>query len=212
VYLSLDVIEMLIEIYPNAVNVTDTEGKLPSHTACLRGATSEVIQLLFDRLVGDEQHQNGLSISDNRGQLPIHYYARSENARAEVLQHLLELYPGGIRVVDTFDMLFLLTTLLTLSYLRSFASWLKQAAPYTVIQKCSDGRTPIQHAWNSRNRDVEVATHLLERQNEAVNAMKEASLRGCCQYAGESTKSCHSKRLELCKATSLTKYVVNLRL
>jgi hypothetical protein len=96
---------MLIEIYPNAVNVTDTEGKLPSHTACLRGATFAVIQLLFDRLVGDEQHQNGLSISDNRGQLPIHYYARSENARAEVLKHLLELYPGGIRVVDTFDML-----------------------------------------------------------------------------------------------------------
>jgi hypothetical protein len=57
---------MLIEIYPNAVNVTDTEGKLPSHTACLRGATFEVIQLLFDRLVGDEQHHNGLSIADNR--------------------------------------------------------------------------------------------------------------------------------------------------
>jgi hypothetical protein len=48
------------------VNVTDTEGKLPSHTACLRGATFEVIQLLFDGLVGDEQHHNGLSIADNR--------------------------------------------------------------------------------------------------------------------------------------------------
>ena len=91
---------MLIEAYPNAVNVTDTEGKLPLHTACLRGATFEVIQLLLDRFVGDEQHHNGLSIADNDGCLPIHYYARSQNARAEALQHLLKLYPGGIHVID----------------------------------------------------------------------------------------------------------------
>jgi hypothetical protein len=59
--------------------------------------------------------------------------------------------------------------------LKSFASWSKQAAPSTVIQKRTRGCTPYQLAWCSRNRDVEVEAYLLlEQQNEVANAMKEA--------------------------------------
>ena len=91
---------MLIEVYPNAVNVTDNDGALPLHWACYNGASLEVIQLLLDHYVGDEQHHNGLNIADNDRRLPIHYYAYSQNAKPETLRYLLELYPGGIHVVD----------------------------------------------------------------------------------------------------------------
>jgi hypothetical protein len=183
VYLSLEVIEVLIEAYPNAVNVTDTERNLPLHTACLRGATFEVIQLLLDRFVGDKQHHNGLRIADNNECLPIHYYARSQSARAKTLQHLLKLYPGGIHVLDgTAGRLPLhhARLLFLPSHTFEVIHLLVKSAPYTVIQKCSDGRIPIEHAWRLRHRNVEVETYLLERQNEAVNAIKEASLCGRC--------------------------------
>jgi hypothetical protein len=131
VYLSLEVIEVLIEAYPNAVNVTDTERNLPLHTACLRVATFEVIQLLLDRFVGDKQHHNGLSIADNNECLPIHYYARSQNARAKALQHLLKLYSGGIHVIDGTGRLplhhaRLLFLVLALPYLKLFTFWSNQ--------------------------------------------------------------------------------------
>jgi hypothetical protein len=70
----LEVVGMLIEIYPSAVNATDNYyGKIPLHTACTNGATVEVIiQLLLDQFTGDEQHCSGLNIAHNHGQLPIH--------------------------------------------------------------------------------------------------------------------------------------------
>jgi hypothetical protein len=58
---------VFIKAYPDAVNATDTDGKLPLHTACTYGPPLEIIQLLPDWFVGDEQHHNGLSIADNRG-------------------------------------------------------------------------------------------------------------------------------------------------
>jgi hypothetical protein len=43
-----------------------------------------------------------------------------------------------------------------------------------VLQRDQSGRAPYQLARNTRYRNAEVETLLLERQNEAVNAMKEA--------------------------------------
>jgi hypothetical protein len=104
----------------------------------------------------------------------ISMHARSQNARAEILQHLLELYPGGVHVVEEFGMLPLHYACDSHHPRLEIIRILAEAAPHTVIQKCTSGRTPIQHAWNSPKRDVEVKTYLIERQNEAVNAMKEA--------------------------------------
>ncbi len=44
-----------------------------------------------------------------------------------------------------------------------------------ILQRDQSGRAPYQLARNIRYRNAEVETFLLERQNEAVNAMKEAS-------------------------------------
>jgi ankyrin repeat protein len=158
----LEVIQVLIEAYPDAVNVTDTDGKLPLHTACTYGPTLEIIQLLLDRFVGDEQHHNGLSIADNRGQLPIHWYARSPNVRVEAARYLLELYPGGIHAADTVGCLPLHYACDSNPPRLEIIRLLVEANFYSVLQKDQRGRTPYQQALNNYSMTIEVETYLLE--------------------------------------------------
>ena len=173
----LKVVQMLIETYPNAVNVTDNHGKLPLHLACRNGAPLEVLQLLLNRFIGDEQHHNGLSVTDRDGYLPIHWYAFSENARPETLRYLLELYPGGVHVVvERSGKLPLHYACESNPPVLEIIRLLVEAAPYTVIQKRGDERTPLQCIRPGRGqlrRNVEVEMYLLERQNEVVDTIKE---------------------------------------
>jgi ankyrin repeat protein len=76
---SVEVVQFSIETYPNAVNVTETDEMLSVHLACAANASLEVIQLLLDRLDGNEQYHNRLSIADNQGRLPLHFYACTQS-------------------------------------------------------------------------------------------------------------------------------------
>jgi ankyrin repeat protein len=101
---SVEVVKFSIETYPNAVNVTDTDGMLSVHIACAANASLEVIQLSLIALMETNSITMDLALLITRG-LPLYFYARSQNASAEILQRLLELYPGGVHLVEEFGML-----------------------------------------------------------------------------------------------------------
>ena len=148
--------------------------------ACNNGAPLEVIQLLLDRFVGDERHHNGLNVADSLGRLPIHWYVHSQgNARPDTLQYLLDLNPAGIHVADRYGMLPLHHACDSKPPVLEIIRLLVEAAPHTVIQKSAKKITPLRYTRRRDRRgrprrNVEVETYLIDRQNEAVDAMKEA--------------------------------------
>ena len=96
----LQLIQYLIEPYPEAVNSTDNDGNLPLHIACLMAASRNVIQLALDRFTGDDRNHRRLSVVNNDGQVPLHCYAICQGADTDALQPLLDLYPEGIHATD----------------------------------------------------------------------------------------------------------------
>ena len=96
----LQLIQYLIELYPEAVNSTDNDGNLPLHIACLMAASRNVIQLALDRFTGDDRNHRGLSVVNNDGQVPLHCYVICDGADTDALQPLLDLYPEGIHATD----------------------------------------------------------------------------------------------------------------
>jgi hypothetical protein len=93
--------------------------------------------------------------------------------RAETLQLLLDLYPGGIHVIDGNGRLLLHQVCQSHFLMLQIISLLVEAAPSTVIEKSTRGCMPDQLAWSSCNRDIEVEAYLLEWQNKVANTMKE---------------------------------------
>ena len=64
---SLEVIQMLIRKYPEALKVRNNDGHLPLHIACAKNASLEVIQFLI------QQHPDALRKKDNDDNLPLHW-------------------------------------------------------------------------------------------------------------------------------------------
>lgn len=60
-------VQLLIDLYPEAVMVTDDVGMLPIHVACHRDWTRDIVQLLVNSHDGGEDGHNGLLVIDNRG-------------------------------------------------------------------------------------------------------------------------------------------------
>lgn len=173
-YQPANVLQYLIEQNPDAVSTQDDTGTLPIHYACTYYVVNEKIQLLLDCYQGPESHHGGLSIVNQDGRVPLHYYATIAEAETEMLEHLIELYPEGIHVADSNGMLPLhsacdnhrLATIRTLV----------DADPFTVIRQTPNGSTPYHLAWrmnhNTENgRDTE--EYLMEKQNEIVLLLKQ---------------------------------------
>lgn len=170
----VDMVRYFIETYPAAVSVTDERGNLPLHKACSAGVSHEVILLLLDCYNGEERHCNGLKVANADGRFPLHCYSSSQGTSDENLQHLLQLHPEGIHVQDRNGMLPLHNACSIARPVLGNIRLLVEAAPFNIVQKTRDGRTPYQLARGIRDRNAEVETYLVEKQNEVVAALKEA--------------------------------------
>lgn len=90
---SYDVIELLCNACPEAVDATDEDGWTPLHEACRFHAPLEVVQLLVER------NQKGLMTKDEYGKTPL-FVACMHTAPTEVVQFLVRRYPEGVRVKE----------------------------------------------------------------------------------------------------------------
>lgn len=86
---SVQVVEFLLEKYPEGAQSRNEWGRLPLHCAA-RKASTEVVQFLI------EIYSNAVHVTDNHGLLPLHW-ACSYGASLEVIQLLLAHFDGDER-------------------------------------------------------------------------------------------------------------------
>lgn len=63
---SLDIINMLIEVYPKVTEIEDNDGWLPLHVALIEKASPNIINMLFNTYPKATEKQT------NGGNLPLH--------------------------------------------------------------------------------------------------------------------------------------------
>lgn len=86
---SVEVIQRLLDRYPDGARTRDSLGRLGLHYACSHSAPVEVVVALLNVFSG------GAAIVDKNGWLPIHVACRVGES-PEVINELLKAYPDGI--------------------------------------------------------------------------------------------------------------------
>ena len=86
---SVEVIQRLLDRYPDGARTRDSLGRLGLHYACSHSAPVEVVVALLNVFSG------GAAIVDKNGWLPLHVACRVGES-PEVINELLKAYPGGI--------------------------------------------------------------------------------------------------------------------
>ena len=89
-----NVVEALVQAYPDCIVVTETAyHRLPLHIVCRKTANAQVVKFLLDKNV------NAALEPDALGRLPLHY-ALSNGANDDVVDLLLQYSPSAARGVD----------------------------------------------------------------------------------------------------------------
>jgi hypothetical protein len=107
---TVEVVQWVVEQWPDAVKMADSKRNLPLHVACkMRIVSLEVVQCLV------EQWPGAVQLTTGDGRLPLllacwgnweacwgEYMALGENtASLEVVQYLAEQWPGAVKVVSS---------------------------------------------------------------------------------------------------------------
>jgi ankyrin repeat protein len=118
--LSMHLIKLLVQAFPESCTTIDNDGMVPLHYACTGSSSfflENVIVLLDahkDSLHIKDNHgrtplkllSNTSSIPDKKGMRPLHYaVARSQTLTEQSLLVLVNAYPGSIGTADMYGML-----------------------------------------------------------------------------------------------------------
>jgi ankyrin repeat protein len=87
---SPEVIQYLVDQWPESVKVASNSGDLPLHRACSNQALLAVVQYLV------EQWPESVKRADNYGWLPLHYACTNQTPLA-VVQYLVEQWPESVQ-------------------------------------------------------------------------------------------------------------------
>jgi len=91
---TLAIVEELVRAFPGSLSLVDDHfGRTPLHTACSKGASSEIIHYLL------EQYPAAASLQDILGRTPLHY-AICDHAPYETVVELVERCPLAARLQD----------------------------------------------------------------------------------------------------------------
>ena len=88
---AVDMLGLLLEKHPEAVQRTESNGALPIHVACGLGKSPEFCHMLIEAYPGSERIAAG-------GQLPLHM--SMNNGCVAVAKYLLKLYPESIDLAN----------------------------------------------------------------------------------------------------------------
>jgi len=88
----VEILIVLLEEYPEALNIADDNGSLPIHFACQANNPSlAVLKFLLERIPGT------IFVRDNTGALPLHRLCEAEPSKDSMV-FLLEAYNGSVSV------------------------------------------------------------------------------------------------------------------
>jgi ankyrin repeat protein len=83
----VEILEILLRHYPEALCIRDSDGMLPLHASCESGSPISSIKMLLD------QYPLSASVQDSYGMLPLHYACVSESC--DTIKLLVERYPAA---------------------------------------------------------------------------------------------------------------------
>lgn len=83
----VEILEILLRHYPEALHKRDSDGMLPIHASCKSGSPLSSIKMLLD------QYPLSASVQDSYGMLPLHYACESESC--DTIKLLVERYPAA---------------------------------------------------------------------------------------------------------------------
>ena len=90
---SLNIIQFLVEKWPESVKATNRYWNLPLHQACQRSVSREVIQYLV------EKWPESVKATNKYGNLPLHEACQRKVSR-EVIQYLVEQWPESVKATN----------------------------------------------------------------------------------------------------------------
>lgn len=158
-----EIIQLLLELNPNAVREKDHYGNLPLHGACNRWFLKsndrpiDTIKLLLD-LNLDAARQ-----VDRNGCLPLHHVTRNRYPE-EIVLTLLEAFPGAARIKDDGGKL----PLHYASYSSNIVTELTQLYPEGATVLDNSGNLPLHAACFINNASIGVVKCLVEAHPPSV--------------------------------------------
>lgn len=91
-------VELLLEKYPEAAAIKDSHGHLPLHKLCAKRPCEDVINVVSSLL---EAHPPGAVEQDHTGRTPLHWAVSCrDKPNLEILGELLEVAPQAVLVLD----------------------------------------------------------------------------------------------------------------
>ena len=136
---SKEVIQLLLELYPEAVHYKDPHYGTPLHSACRTRASKEVIELLLER------HPDAIHEKDESEWTPLHCACASSPPPKEIIEVLLQKYPEALQNKDYFGSTPLHTALRN-NPSKEVIALMLETHPKTLQDKDERGNTPIFHA------------------------------------------------------------------
>lgn len=95
-----DIMEYLLDIYPDSVRKATRHGILPIHKACAAFSSSRAIKNIISLI---DQHEESLLCPNRDGQLPIHIAVSNPKTNSPLLvQLLVDRCPQSLKVADRY--------------------------------------------------------------------------------------------------------------
>ena len=154
-----DLVEVVLEAYPDSVKIPDKYGRLPLQLALLNHVKSKVVQKIFDK------YPEAASVEDHKGTLPLHT-AISKRATCSIIKKICNAYQEGAKMKRRFNDLPLHSALF-LNLDEGIIKTLLEAYPEAVRVEMNFEFYPLHYAF--RQYSPKVARIIYELYPEAVN-------------------------------------------
>jgi ankyrin repeat protein len=159
---SLEVVQYLIQQWPESVKTVDKAGYLPLHYACRNKSPLEILQYLV------EQWPESVRAVNNKGYLTLHF-ACANKALAAV-QYLVEQWPVSVKAVDKSGYLPLHSACANMAPLELVQYLVEQRPESVKTATYNSGAIPLHYAC-SREATLEVVQYLIEQWPVSVKAV-----------------------------------------
>ena len=173
---TIEILKLLIEIYPEAVRREDNRGNLPIHIAASMLRSFEFCQLLIEAAPDSVRHDNDVR------DIPLHVLCANNEmddaAAIQILKLMIEKYPDAVWCRDNDGNLPI--HLACLSKSPAFCKALIDAAPDSVRRENTAGSTPLHSLCNNKHLDeasaMQMLKFLLMKYPEAVQCANNGAL------------------------------------
>jgi Ankyrin repeats (3 copies) len=172
---SVEVVQLLVQTWPDSVRERLSDGALALHHAAHAVTCGERSLDVVQYLV--EQHPHSVRAKCRWGELPLHYAARGYAVSLPVVQFLVEQWPLSVREKAHRGFLPLHSAVYC-SDTRSIVDvvrYLVGCWPGSIYERTNDGSLPLHLALESRRPDMATLRFLLEQWPDSI---QEADDRG----------------------------------